>query len=288
MHLIETIPWPGLRGTLEIAVIAMVLYYALLFFQGTRGAQVFSGFVVVLLVLVGLTYFLQLDTLTWLFERFSVYLAVAVLIIFQPEIRRMLAEVGRQHFFAAASERDVIDALVEGMVSLAEQKIGALVAVEREGRAEGVEESGTALDAQITPELIGSIFFPHTPLHDGGVIVRGDRVAAAGCLFPLSHREGLAKQLGTRHRAAIGMSEETDAVVIVVSEETGTLSVAFKGRLRRGLDEAHLRRILRSILRRGRPGTGRASLFQRLRRLAVPSALRPAAHPEQKAGDHAA
>jgi diadenylate cyclase len=144
--------------------------------------------------------------------------------------------------------RTVVDHLVEATHSLSDQKVGALIAVEREIGTRAIQETGTLLDAPVVPELLTTIFFPHTPLHDGGVIIGRNRIAAAGCLFPLSQRQDLLKTLGTRHRAAIGLTEETDAVVIVVSEETGTISVAYRGRLTSGLDDDRLKRILGSLL----------------------------------------
>ena len=252
MYLLSSIAWPGLKGALEILVIAVVIYYIILFFHGTRGAQVLWGLAVLLIVLLTLTYVFSLDTLTWILQRFSVYLAVGFLIIFQPEIRRALAQLGRQHLFATSTSRTVVDRVVKAVVDLAENKIGALIAIERDIATRPVEETGTPIDSEVTSELLASIFYPHTPLHDGGVIIRGDRVAAAGCVFPLSQREELSKQLGTRHRAAIGLTEESDAVVLVVSEETGAMSLAYRGRLRRGLDEERLRRILTKVLLRER------------------------------------
>jgi len=243
---------------LEIGLLAVGFYYLFLFFRGTRGAQVLFGFVLVLAALVSVTQFLRLDVLNWVLERFSVYLAVAVIVIFQPEIRRALAELGKQHMFTGATaSRTMVDHVVETVTLLAGRKIGALIAIEREIGLRAVQETGTAVDSLVTPELLASIFFPYTPLHDGGVILRQDRIVAAGCLFPLSQREGLAMELGTRHRAAIGLTEESDALVVVVSEETGTISVAYKGRLTRGLDEEKLRKLLSAVLLRPRRARNR-------------------------------
>jgi diadenylate cyclase len=234
---------------LEILVLAFVLYYIMLFFRGTRGAQILTGFAFSLIMLMFLTQMFRLDTLNWLIKRFSVYLAVAFVIIFQPEIRRALAQLGKQHVFASTkTERNVVDNIVHAVMILTERKIGALIAIEREIGMRAIQESGIKLDSRLTPELLASIFFPHTPLHDGGVIVYGERIVAAGCVFPLSQRDELSKSLGTRHRAAIGLTEETDALVVVVSEETGTVSVAYRGRLIRGLDEERLRRMLNMVL----------------------------------------
>lgn len=253
MEFLQRIPWPDLSGVLEIGILTVVFYYVLLFFHGTRGAQVLSGLVLLYLALMVMTYFFRLDALNWILQRFTVYLAIALLVIFQPEIRRALAELGRRQMFASpAADRSLVDVIVKSVVMLADQKIGALIAVEREGGTRPIQESGVHMDSAVSPELLGSIFYPHTPLHDGGVLIRDNRVVAAGCMFPLSQREGLGKELGTRHRAALGLSEEADAIVVVVSEETGTISVAYRGRLRRGLDEEHLTRLLSAALvRRG-------------------------------------
>lgn len=274
MRVLNNIDWPGLGGLLEIAVLAVGVYYILLLLRGTRGAQVLSGLVLVIGGLLLVTYVFRLDTLTWLLQRFSVYLSVGFLIIFQPEIRRVLAELGRQHIGAGPGEQNLADLLVRSVLLLAEGKIGALIAVERQVDVRALEQGGTPIDGAVSPELLASIFYPHTPLHDGGVIVRGNRVAAAGCVFPLSQREGLSTQLGTRHRAAIGLSEESDALVLVVSEETGTISLAYRGRLRRGLDEERLRRILESFLGRRRDPRRPASFWQRLLQRGL-TAVRP-------------
>ena len=261
MELFGRIPSPSLGGVLEMFVLAVVFYYAILFFRGTRGAQVLLGFVTAVVAMLVLTRMFSLDTLNWLLQRLSVYLVIAFVVIFQPEIRRALAELGKQHVFATTMrERGILDEIVQAISRLASDKIGALVAIEREIGTRAVQETGSRLDAAVTAELLCTLFFPHTPLHDGGVVIEGDRIRAAGCVFPLSSRE--IGKLGTRHRAAVGLSEETDALIVVVSEETGAISLAYKGRLIRGLDEARLRRILSSVLLRGAKTQGR---WQRLR-----------------------
>jgi len=145
-----------------------------------------------------------------------------------------------------------MDNIVDAVMSLAERKIGALIAIEREIGLRVICETGTKLDSAITPELLASLFYPRTPLHDGGVVIAANRIVAAGCVFPLSDRTGMSKSLGTRHRAAVGLTEETDCVIIVVSEETGTVSLAYKGKLSRGLDEDHLRRLMHNLILRGK------------------------------------
>jgi len=244
----------GLGGVFEIIVLSCIFYYIFLFLQGTRGAQVLVGFAVMLVLLLGATHFLNLAELNWLLRRVSVYISIALLVIFQPEIRRALAELGRQPVFTVTPEkRSIIDHVVQAVVHLADHKVGALIAIEREIGTRSIRETGTKVDSPVVPELLASIFFPHTPLHDGGVIIHGNRIMSAGCVFPLSQRVELHKSLGTRHRAAIGLSEETDAVVIIVSEETGTISVSYRGRLSRGLDGERLKRFLTALLKGKKP-----------------------------------
>lgn len=236
----------------QIGVLAVAYYYIFLFFRGTRGAQVLIGLGLLLAVSIGATHVFSLDALGWLLRKFSALVAIALLVIFQPEIRRALAELGKQPVFSAPSkQRNALDHIVRATLLLAEHRIGALIAVERDIGTRAIQETGIRIDAAVVPELLASIFFPHTPLHDGGVIVHGDRIMAAGCIFPLSQRSELHKTLGTRHRAAVGLTEETDAVVVVVSEETGNISVSYRGRLSRGLDEDRLRRFLSALLLKG-------------------------------------
>jgi diadenylate cyclase len=251
---------PWINVGFQILALSVAFYYIFVFFKGTRGAQVLVGLSLVLVVLIGLTQFFNLDALNYILRNFSVYLAVAILVIFQPEIRRALAELGKQPALVVPAEkRTAVDYVVRAVIILAEHRVGALIAVEREIGTRAIQESGTRLDAPVVPELLASIFFPHTPLHDGGVIIRANRILAAGCVFPLSTKVELQKTLGTRHRAGVGLSEETDAVVVIVSEETGTVSVAYRGRLSRGLDEDRLRRFLTALLLRDR----RSSAWQR-------------------------
>ncbi len=263
MTWLNQIPFPELSAILEILVLSVLFYYVILFFRGTRGASVLSGFVLLLLGLIVLTQFLHLNTLNWILQRFSGLVAIAFVIIFQPEIRRALAALGRQHVFSGTGrERSMIDQVVRAVTHLSERKIGGLIAIEREIGTRTIQNTGTALDSVVSAELLSTIFYPHTPLHDGGVVIRENRILAAGCLFPLSQREELSKSLGTRHRAAIGITEETDALVIVVSEETGAISVALKGRLSRGLDGGRLRRLLSTVLISRKPAEKRLTTVQ--------------------------
>jgi len=248
--MLESILAIGWTGVFEILVLTIAFYYIFLFFRGTRGAQVLIGMLLLIAVLLTMTYLLNLSQLNWLLRRLSVYIAAGFVIIFQPEIRRALAELGRQPVFTSNTDkRTVIDSVVQTVTHLADHKVGALIAIEREIGTRGVRDSGIKIDAPVIPELLSTIFYPHTPLHDGGVIIHAGRIMAASCVFPLSQRLELHKNIGTRHRAAVGLSEETDAVVIVVSEETGAISVSYRGRLSRGLDGERLRRFLNALLK---------------------------------------
>lgn len=237
------------RPALEVLILAVVIYFASRFLRGTRGWPVVIGFVIVLLMLALTTTILNLQVLRWLLGTFSAFFAVAVIIIFQPELRRMLAELGNLPLFASASEqRESIEVIIQTCERLAEVKIGALIAVEQTIQLQEVVESGVPVDCDATPEMLETIFFPNNAIHDGGVILKGDRIALAACIFPLTQRSDLNKSLGTRHRAAIGLSEETDAVIVVVSEETGMISHAYKGQLVRNVTLEELRAFLTSVL----------------------------------------
>ena len=250
--MLDSLQFISISSVVQIIILTVFYYYVFLFFRGTRGAQVLIGFVLLFAILIGLTRVFGLGELNWLLSRISVILGIALLVIFQPEIRRALAELGKQPVFAVSREkRNIVDHIVQATVLLADRRIGALIAVEREIGTRAIQETGTKLDAPVVAELIASIFFPHTPLHDGGLIISGSRMAAAGCVFPLSQNMDLHRQIGTRHRAAAGLSEETDAVVVIVSEETGTISVCYRGRLSRGHDEDRLRRFLTALLVKG-------------------------------------
>ena len=237
------------RNALEILILAVVIYYAFRFLRGTRGWPVVIGFVVLLLALALVTTLLKLQVLRWLLGTLSAFLAVAVLVIFQPELRRMLAELGNLPLFASASEqRESIEVIIQTVERLADVRIGALIAIEQSIQLQEAVESGIRVDCDATPEMLETIFFPNNAIHDGGVILKGDRIAYAACIFPLTQRQDLNKSLGTRHRAAIGLSEETDAVVVVVSEETGAVSYAYRGQLTRGVTLEELRAFLTSVL----------------------------------------
>jgi diadenylate cyclase len=237
------------RNAVEILILTVGIYYALQFVRGTRGAPVVTGFFVVLVTLAMVSYLLKLEVLKWIFGAFSAFFAVAVVVIFQPELRRILAELGNLPLFATAHEqRESIEVVIQTVERLADVRIGALIAMEQSIQLQEAVESGVPVDCEATTEMLETIFFPNNAIHDGGVIMKGDRIAYAACIFPLTQRADLSKSLGTRHRAAIGLSEETDAVIIVVSEETGMISYAYKGQLTRGVTLEELRAFLTSVL----------------------------------------
>jgi len=237
------------RPVLEILILAVGIYFATRFVRGTRGWPVVFGFVVLLVALVLVTTLLDLQVLRWLLVNASVFIAVAAVVIFAPEIRRMLAELGNLPLFTTAHEqRESIEVIIQTCERLSEVKIGALIAIEQSIQLQEVVESGVRVDCEATPEMLETIFFPNNAIHDGGVIIKGDRIAYAACIFPLTQRQDLNKSLGTRHRAAIGLSEETDAVIVAVSEETGMISYTYKGQLVRGVSLEELRAFLTSVL----------------------------------------
>ena len=237
------------RPGLEILILAVGIYQAFNFIRGTRGAPVVYGFILLLLTMTIISTALRLQVLTWILHTFFAFFAVAVLIIFQPELRRILAELGNHPLLNTAREqRENIEVIIRTAERLAEVRIGALLAIEQSINLQDAVESGVLVDCEATPEMLETIFFPNNAIHDGGVIIRGDRIAYAACIFPLTQRQDLSRSLGTRHRAAIGLSEETDALVVIVSEETGAISYAYKGQLVRGVTLEELRSFLTSVL----------------------------------------
>jgi diadenylate cyclase len=249
------------RVGLEIILLWIVIYFILRFIRGTRGARVLLGFVFLMLLLTIISRAFHLAAISWLLGHFFAFIVVALVVIFQPELRRVLAEVGSQPiFFTSSNERAVIDTLVKSVLALSSRKVGALIAVEREMGLKAIAEAGAPIDGKLTQELLEQLFYPNSPLHDGGVIIQNDRIAAAACIFPLTPRTDLAKSVGTRHRAALGLSEDTDAVVLVVSEETGRISVACQSELQQDLDHQQLKDLLASLL----VGIPRPSFFGRI------------------------
>ena len=248
MHLAEQ--WRllnfGWRDAVEILLVAFVLYRVMLLLQGTRAVQMLVG-VVVLVLVYTVAWIGKLTMITYLLGLVFTYGAFALLVVFQPELRAALAHLGQARvtrFFRRLEEKEVADAITEAVERLSRSGTGAIIAVERETGLGDFAVSGSEMQAKVSADLLQTIFTPYSPLHDGAVIVRGDEIVAAGCILPLSQATLTDRALGTRHRAALGLSEETDALVIVVSEESSTISVARLGRLRRGLTAPQLRDLL--------------------------------------------
>ena len=237
------------RPALEIFILAVAIYLATRFVRGTRGWPVVIGFTILLLATTLAAALLKLEVLSWLLGNASFVLILGAVIIFQPEIRRMLGELGNLPLFSTVREqRENIEVVVGTCERLAEVRIGALIAIEQSIQLYEAVESGIVIDCEATPEMLETIFFPNNAIHDGGVILKGDRIAYAACIFPLTQRSDLNKSLGTRHRAALGLSEETDAPIVVVSEESGAISYAYKGQLVRGVSIEELRSFLTSVI----------------------------------------
>ena len=239
---------------LDAAIVYYVIYRVLLLIKGTRAVPMLIGLLaLIVLYFLSQDAFLGLPTFNWLLEKFIGSLFLIIVVVFQADIRRALVAFGGAQFFSnfrSASEAQVLDELVKVCVQLAGQRIGALIIIERDANLDAYMEESVKLDARVSKELLHAVFVPErqNPLHDGAVVVRSGRVAAAGVFLPMSVNPQNDRALGTRHRAAIGLSEETDAVVLVVSEERGTVSVALDGRLERDLSGQALRDRLTELL----------------------------------------
>ena len=240
---------------IELAILWFVFYMLLLFIKGTRAVQVLKGIIIIVIIFL-VTKELQLQTINWILARLFTISVIAFLVIFQPELRRGLARIGQFGMFSG--QQRTLDEIVKAILILSKKKVGALVSIEREIGLKAYIESGIRMESNVSSELINTIFTPNTPLHDGGLVIQGSMIAAAGCLFPLTQNPHVSSALGTRHRAAIGLSEETDAVVVVASEETGDVSIAVNGKLTRNLDEKEFGRTLINIFK---PKKSRKSIF---------------------------
>ena len=237
---------PGWRDVVEVLIVAVVIYRILLVFVGTRAIQMLLGFFSLVLVYV-VSRILGLTLIEYLLTTLFNFGVIAALIVFQPELRSALASLGQNRVFRGFSRmqvREVVEEITEAVEDLSRGKVGAIVAIEREIGLGEYLETGTPLQARVSAPLLQNIFTPYSLLHDGAAIVRGDEIIAAGVILPLTQFPVTDRTLGTRHRAALGLSEETDALVIVVSEETGIVSVAHRGRLQRGVNPADLQHIL--------------------------------------------
>lgn len=237
------------RAATEIGVLWLLIYQIFRVFRSTRGARILIGLAVVVIVLTLASQLLELKVIEWIIKSAAAILAFGLLIIFQPELRNALARLGSTNLFSFSTrhQQEFLDALADAVVKLSNKRFGALFAIERNISLENYESTGVTIDAQLSVELVTTIFHPKTALHDGGMILSQERVEAAGCIFPVSQKELSDRALGLRHRAGFGISEDTDAVAIVVSEETGAISILVDGKMLRDLSEADFRKKLEDI-----------------------------------------
>jgi len=261
----------ALRVFFDVALVYYVIYRMLLLIKGTRAVQMLFGLVVVIVFfIISQKQYLNLATAHWFIEQFIANFIIIVVIIFQHDIRRALAHFGRSSMLSGGSvfeETQVLEEIIKASVMLSSRKIGALIAIEREANLDDYTEEGIKIDAVVTKDLLYSIFVPEhqNPLHDGALIVQQGRVTAAGCFLPLTNNNRVEKALGTRHRAGIGLSEETDAAIVIVSEESGTISIVYRGELTRELDANQMRDYLQRIFSAAPLNPSRPTLMQRWR-----------------------
>ena len=238
------------RAVLEIVILALGLYSIFALLKGTRGGGILKGIGLVIIGLVLLMFlvarFLELNAIVWILEKLIAMEFIMLVIIFQPELRRIFFNIGQSPIFQKyiPNQYPVIDEIVRAVHSLSSKKTGVLIALERTTSLKSYIEGGTSINAEVSSALIGTIAYNGTPLHDGAIIIQNDRLTAAGCLLPLSTNPEIGKSLGTRHRAAVGLTEESDAIVVIVSEETGKISLSVRGHLTQGLNRESLHKIL--------------------------------------------
>jgi diadenylate cyclase len=246
MEMLWQIRW---QDFLDVFLMSLIFYRLLLIIKGTKAVHMLIGLGFLLIASILSRYF-QLYTIDWLIQSFWAQVVLAIIIIFQPEIRRALAQMGETQFlhsFASAEELKSLEEIVRATISLSNRNIGALIAIERDTSLKYFVEMGIQLDAKVSKDILLSIFHPTSPIHDGAVVIKGNRIVAAGCFLPISMSSEISASLGTRHRAALGLTEETDSVVIIVSEETGIISLAIDGKLETHIDMGTLRDILTNL-----------------------------------------
>lgn len=255
------LPWIftrlDLRAIIDILAVALIFYWVLWVAQGTRATQLIRGLIILVVVVVTVANVFDLTALRWLLGKAFPALIIAIPVVFQPELRRALEQIGhtgtwlRPPFSPQAETvlENTVEEISRASAQLARHRYGALIVIERDTGLQDYVDRGVPLDATLTRQLLINIFYPNSPLHDGAVIVRQDRILAASAVLPLSDNVATGGQLGTRHRAGMGITEESDAIAVIVSEETGQISVAHNGRLYRNLDPERLRKVLRTLLR---------------------------------------
>ena len=237
-----------LKMCFEIALLAYIIYKILYFVRGARGSSILAGLVGLAIVLSLLAKYFKLYIISWLLDSFWAIIGLAVVVIFQPELRRAFAQLGSFSIWQGRKRREVVSEIVQAVQDMARRKCGALIVLEKRIGLQNFIDDAIKLDVKLHAMMLESIFFPNSPLHDGAVIIRDDRIVAARVILPLTRAENISRRLGTRHRAALGISEDTDAVTIIVSEETGAVSVAYRSALHRDLSAAELTRYLEKLV----------------------------------------
>lgn len=224
--------WSYFRHILDIVIVAFLFYWAYRFLAKTRAVQLIKGLIIISIIAI-LSNLLRLETFNWLITNITSYVVILVIILFQPELRRLITQFGQRNWLSNAIDDEVfpLDELVNAIIAMAEQKIGSLIVIERNTGLRSYIESGVVIDSTITAELVRTLFFPNTQLHDGAIIIQEGRISAAACYLPLSDSKQIKRHHGARHRAALGIAEETDALVVVTSEETGNISIMVNGRI---------------------------------------------------------
>jgi diadenylate cyclase len=253
LEILKHLRW---QDILDILLVSIILYRLLLIIKGTRAVQILIGLVVLLLAFL-ISGNIGLYTMDWLIQSLWAQIVLALVIVFQPEIRRVLAQMGEARFipsFSSAEKLRSFEEIVKASIALANRKIGALIVIERDTSLKDFVELGSQLDARVSRELLLSIFHPSSPIHDGAVVIRGNRIVAAGCFLPLSLSTDFSKSFGTRHRAGLGLTEETDAVVIIISEETGSIATVVGGNLEMNVDMGSLRDFLTEMFTSSKEG----------------------------------
>jgi len=239
----------GILDVIDIAVIALLVYYFLKFIRGTRAIQMLMGLIFIFLIGI-VASFLRLSSLAWIMEGFKAIWIIAFVILFQPELRSALAGLGKTRIarIFVRGERKVIDEIVESAVMLSDRGVGGIIAIEKDVSLKSYMDTGTRIEAKVSADLISTIFTPYSPLHDGAVIIKDDTIVAAGCILPLSDNPDLDHSMGTRHRSALGLSEETDAICVVVSEETRRILLAMQGNFLGNISRQRLKRELEKAI----------------------------------------
>ena len=242
---IHSLAWSYARNVVDIFIVALLFYWVYKFLMNTRAIQLLKGFIIIFIVAV-ISRLLRLDTMDWLIKNLTPSLVITVVVLFQPELRRLITQFGQKNWISSDYLKDTfpLDEIVSSIVSMSEEKVGALIVIERNMGLKSYIESGVVVDSVITEEFIRTVFFPLSPLHDGAIIIENGRIASAACYLPLSDSKYLSKQHGARHRAGMGIAEETDALVLVVSEETGGISIMANGKMFSGISESEIKNMI--------------------------------------------